>query len=327
MAYTPPAGNAVTFTWVGAAPYSPPAGGSLVFSFDPTKFTAAGFSSTSFGAATVVFRAGSTSTTTFGTGVARYGLPATAVSPTTTFGLAREKRLFPQQPTDVATLFGTGRAQFPQTAAVTSLGVITQIPTPVGRQIWTAAAIAPTTVMPTPSRLFNQEVYPMSAPSTVFGVPGVAIGGGSATSAVLYAVSSGEFGEFGAPYIGALTAIASGTLTTQFGTGRAALGLPASSLAGATAFGSASHRLSQGAAGATSTAFGSPATVRASQATGFAVGAFGSHVGRRPFSGTGTGFLTGSTGTPSAAAARAAARSIAAGTGFGTPQVARSLVC
>lgn len=37
MAYTPPAGNAVDFSWVGAAAYTPPAGDAVSFSFAPSS--------------------------------------------------------------------------------------------------------------------------------------------------------------------------------------------------------------------------------------------------------------------------------------------------
>ena len=37
MAYTPPAGNAVDFSWVGAAAYTPPAGDAVNFSFAPSS--------------------------------------------------------------------------------------------------------------------------------------------------------------------------------------------------------------------------------------------------------------------------------------------------
>ena len=51
MSYTPPAGNAANFSWVGVAAYTPPAGGAANFSWAATGVTAAG-------AGTLVFTGG-----------------------------------------------------------------------------------------------------------------------------------------------------------------------------------------------------------------------------------------------------------------------------
>lgn len=40
MSYTPPAGNAADFSWVGVAAYTPPAGNAADFSWAPTGYTA-----------------------------------------------------------------------------------------------------------------------------------------------------------------------------------------------------------------------------------------------------------------------------------------------
>lgn len=53
MSYTPPAGNAANFSWVGVAPYAPPVGDAANFAWAPAGVTATGAGALAFsGAAT-----------------------------------------------------------------------------------------------------------------------------------------------------------------------------------------------------------------------------------------------------------------------------------
>lgn len=327
MSYSPPAGNAVTFTWTGALAYTAQSGDSIEISFDPTRFPAAGFQSGGFGLAAVVLTEQGFSTTTFGTPILRLVLAATGSEPSTTFGLARDSRLFTQAETTVTTQVPTPQAQFLQIAQLDSFGPTAQVPTPVGQQIWKASGIASTVRFPTPSRLFNQEVYPMSEPSTVFGVPAAEIGSGSALDVSAYAVTDNEFSAFGTPSVGSRTAQSTGSVDTQFGVGKALLGQNGTALSATSQIGSPKLLETQYASGVDTTTLGTPVMLRGVLATGFLTGGLGLPVGRRSATGVVTGFVSGAFGTASASARRGSATSVPPGVLFGTPQITRSLVC
>lgn len=53
MSYTPPAGNAANFSWVGVAPYTPPAGSAANFSWAPSGIVGEGAGSLAFAGAGV----------------------------------------------------------------------------------------------------------------------------------------------------------------------------------------------------------------------------------------------------------------------------------
>ncbi len=57
MSYTPPLGNALTFSFMGKPAYTPPAGGALAFSFQPTEATPGGLNLAARAALSVIGRA------------------------------------------------------------------------------------------------------------------------------------------------------------------------------------------------------------------------------------------------------------------------------
>lgn len=325
MAYTPPAGNAVTFTWVGASAYTAPVV-PLVFSFDPTKFPAIGFITGQFGTPSPLFGAIGFTSTTFGSHTV--ALVAEGIAPTTEFGLARDERLFTQAPTAVTTQFGPAPyAMFPQTAELVGFGPTAIVPTPVGQQVWEAAGIAPTTRIPTPSRLFNQEATAMSEPSTVFGIPAAEVGAGSASDVFAYAETESALSVFGTPSVGSRTAQAAGAVATQFGLGQVSLLQGVAALSATSQLGTPKARETQDASGVLETAFGTPIVLRSGIAAGFVTGNFGVPASRRVISASVTGFVSGAFGAASAAARSGSATAIPPGVLFGTAQATRSLVC
>ena len=57
MSYTPPLGNALTFSFLGKPAYTPPSGASLAFSFQPTEATPGGLNLAAQAALAVIGRA------------------------------------------------------------------------------------------------------------------------------------------------------------------------------------------------------------------------------------------------------------------------------
>lgn len=109
MSYTPPAGNAANFSWVGVAAYTPPAGNAANFSWTPTGFTVTGAGTLSFtGAGTVAHGVEVTGAGTIpftGAGTVEHGIATATV-------------------TGAGTLAFTGEGSAAHGVAVTGAGVL-----------------------------------------------------------------------------------------------------------------------------------------------------------------------------------------------------------
>lgn len=90
MSYTPPAGNAANFSWVGVSAYTPPAGNAANFSWAPAGYTATGAGTLGFtGAGIAVHGVSGTGAGTLGftgEGIAEHGITAVAGTGAGTLG-------------------------------------------------------------------------------------------------------------------------------------------------------------------------------------------------------------------------------------------------